>query len=92
MSETIDSPHAPPDVVPLQVAGWPARAEVVEALERMLVDARSGRLQGFAVAELRAGVGYQVSLVGRATEEHIGTLGMLEELKFLVLRNLEKDR
>jgi hypothetical protein len=87
-----DPQHATQVPLPLGVAQLkplprPVSAETVQTLERLLREAKAGRLAGLALVVLHADGRFDLHLKGAATEEcnQMGVAGMLAALQKMTL-------
>lgn len=62
--------------------------ETVEALTRLLADAKRGEIAGFAYIALHQGTSYSGDVIGRAKQFPIYTLGLVKALEDLLVRRL----
>lgn len=87
-----DPQHATQVPLPLGVAQLkplprPVSAETVQTLERLLREAKAGRVAGLALVVLHADGRFDLHLKGAATEEcnQMGVVGMLAALQKMTL-------
>ncbi|MBU3739759.1 MAG: hypothetical protein FGM55_12495 [Rhodoferax sp.] len=87
--ETLPGQQAPlpMGVVPFSPLPRPVSGETVQTLERVLRDAKSGRVAGLAMVVLQADGRFDLHLRGSVTEEsnQMGVAGMLAALQKMTL-------
>lgn len=76
-------------MVPLQLAQPSVDSETVAALEKLVEEAKRGRVVGIAYIALRCGRDYSGDVVGRAEDHPLLTRGIAQALSDLVAQRTQ---